>query len=640
MLDSRLTRNARLGLVGSALLLSLGCGPAQPDDPIDLESARGGLFLEAGYVQGQFEMRIASMLDGTSRTTYHVKAGDEVYEVVLPEGTDIPEYDSFVRVPGELRDDGKWEGEELVVLAHPPEPLIDPMVRPPRRIGTVLVFWNEGTGLPNAQATESMFTGNRSTNVYYDEVSYGIETMAGKVFGPYQIDNPGGCNVDFISNQADQAMIEKGWDPSDYRQMAYYFPGGLGCGFAGLASVGSPDNPARNSWYSGSFGCTTRNQELGHNYGMGHSRAYDSCGAFDPAGPHPTWDQCNDIEYGHPYDPMGAGCGHMNIVQKQYMGWIEGCNVVTATSSGIYNLSATERPCNGTQALLFPSYDGEFYHLEYRNGEGQFVAGNGVLVNVAPQVMGFGPTGHVLRGLGAIGNGYLHQGDTFIDPMDTVSFTILEEHDTHAVIELVFPDGGDGAEPTCDDGAGAPIMDQGAIGAIDCMDMPHQPDETAPEVTITYPLDGEWIAPGSDFSIIAEATDDRQIIEVELYLDGESFNVLTQPPWEWPVTNIPEGTYEFGVVARDARFWTPSNAVTINVGEAPEPATSGADESTGEPPDSGDASDTDSDGDSTGGDTSGQVEPAGCACNGSGAGGGLPFGLMVLGLLWLRRRES
>src|SRR5690606_15897914 len=160
-------------------------------------------------------------------------------------------------------------------LPRPPQPLIDAEPRLPRRIGTVLVFW-DGQGLPNGEANQSMYAGNKSTNVYYGENSYGIETMAGKVFGPYQIEEPGGCNTDLIVNRAQAAMIDKGHDPSQFRQMMFHFPSGLGCGFAGLASVGSPENPARNSWYSGSFGCTTRNQELGHNYGMGHSHAY-SC---------------------------------------------------------------------------------------------------------------------------------------------------------------------------------------------------------------------------------------------------------------------------------------------------------------------------------------------------------------------------
>ncbi len=625
---------------GALLLLAVGCGPdALPSEP---EITRDGVLADAGFIEGRYEMRIATMLDGTSRTSHHVKTPDGVFELDLSEPLAEPvEYDSWVRVPGDAAETGHWEGDDLVVLAPPPQPLVDPEFRDPRRIGTVLVFWG-GQGLPNGEANQSMYIGNRSTNVYYGENSYGIETMAGKVFGPYQIEDPGGCNVDLIVNRAEAAMIDKGHDPSQFRQMMFHFPGGAGCGFAGLASVGSPNNPARNSWYHGSFGCTTRNQELGHNYGMGHSHAYN-CPAVPDGMDHNLYEDCEHIEYGHPYDPMGNGCGHMNAVQKTYMGWMEGCNIVTATTDGVFNLMPTEVPCDGTQALRIPAYDGRYYYLEYRNGGGQFVAGSGVLINLAGEIGGFGPPNYVLDEQGEIGNGYLHEGDTFTDPGSETSFTILEEHDTHVVIQVSVEGGGDGLPPTCLGDAGEPVMDAGAVGSMTCADGPYPGDETPPEVQITYPLDGDVFAPGSDFTITAEATDDRQVIEVELYLNGESFNVLTQPPWEWPATNIPEGTYEFGVVARDARDWTPSQAVTILVGAEEPPAEDSSGDGTD--PDTGDISGTDgeptSGDDSTGGDGGANDPVGGCDCRqGHGGTGGAGFGLMLLGLGWMRRRRT
>lgn len=632
------TRLSPLLISGALCLLAAGCGPAaQPDEPTDFDDARGGMFLNDGYVEGHFETRIASMLDGTSRVTHHVKTGDEVFEVVLDDGMEKPAYDSFVRVPGEPADDGRWDADDLVVLAYPPTPLIDAEPRLARRIGAVMVFWDQG-GLPNGEANQSLFTGDSSTNIYYGENSYGIETMSGRTFGPYQIDDPGGCSPDFITNAADQAMIERGHDPSDFTQMMYHFPSGLGCSFAGLASVGAPDAPARNSWYSGSFGCVVRNQELGHNYGMGHSHAY-SCPGTPEGMDHNLYEDCSHIEYGHPYDPMGGGCGHMNVVQKTYMGWIDECNVVTTTSSGTFNLLPTEWPCNGTQALVFPAYDGRYYHLEYRNGQGEFPAGSGVLVNVAPEVAGFGPTGYVLDELGETGNGYLHEGDSFADPGGGATFTILEEHDSHVVIQVDLPEGGDGASPTCR-GGGEPENEAGAIGSLECTGAPYPGDLVAPEVTITYPIDGDVFATGSNFTITADATDDRQVVEVELYLNGESFNVLTSPPWEWDAQGIPEGNYEFGVVARDARYWTASNAVNIVVGDVPAPATdTGLDESGGDDLPEGTGTgmgETDADTETAGG-----VDPStGCDCRQGGNGqGNLGFGLMILGLAWLRRRN-
>lgn len=652
----------RLGpsLLVPILGLALGCDEATSENALQAfrdgpaQDGHDGSLADAGALEGRYEQRVATLLDGGTRTSHHIKTEDGVYELVL-EGLPAQaiEYDSWIRVPGEALEPSptgaRWQADELQLVAPPPQPLIDPEARDPRRIGTVLVFW-DGQGLTNGSATDSMFTNNKSTNVYYGENSYGMETMAGKVFGPYQITMPGGCNVDNIVSQGEAAMIDKGHDPSQFRQMMFYFPSGLGCDFAGLASIGSPENPARNSWYAGSFGCTTRNQELGHNYGMGHSHAY-SCPATPDGFDHNPYDLCEHVEYGHPYDPMGNGCGHMNVVQKTFMGWISECNVVTATSSGTFNLMPNEVPCNGTQALRFPAYDGRYYYLEYRNGDGLFPAGSGVLVNIANEVTGFGPPNYVLDELGSNMNGYLHEGESFTDPNPDVpveeraSFTVVEENDTHVVIEVTLPGGGDGQPPTCRE-EGEPVLgDNGNIGTLECAAIPYPGDETPPTVQITYPTDGQVFEPHSDFTITAEAMDDRAVIEVELYLDGEPFDVRTEPPWEWEATNIPEGTYEFGVVARDARQWTPSNAVTVTVGTpaADDTGTSGGNETGVEGTDSGGplGTTTNEDDSSTGGpELMGGTLDDGCDCRQAGdRRGGAGFMLMLLGLGWLRRRR-
>lgn len=634
-----------LGLLGAFIMLPLGCDEAASEHA--LHALREGSLVDAGAIEGRYELRIATLLDGGTRRSHHVKTEDGVYELVMPDPTEPIEYDSWVRVPGQALDPSlggaRWEADELLVVAPPPQHAIDPEPRLPRRIGTVLVFW-DGQGLPNGEADQSMYSGPKSTNVYYGENSYGIETLAGKVFGPYQIDMPAGCNVDFIVNQAEAAMIAKGHDPTQFRQMMFYFPGGLGCGFAGLASVGSPGNPARNSWYSGSFGCTTRNQELGHNYGMGHSHAY-SCPATPDGFDHNPYGDCEHVEYGHPYDPMGNGCGHMNVVQKTYMGWLDECNIVTATADGTFNLMPTELPCNGTQALRFPGYDGRYYYLEYRNGDGQFPAGSGVLVNLAYDIGGFGPPNYVLDELGQNTNGYLHEGDSFVDPdpgvlpEERAMFTVLEEHDTHAVIQVTLPGGGDGQAPSCR-GGGQPVADGTAIGSMECAAAPYPGDTSPPAVQIVSPIDGQQFATGSDFVITADATDDRGVIEVELYLDGQPFDVRTEPPWEWDATNVPAGTYEFGVVARDARSWTPSNAVTVVVGAPAAPDDSGTDDTGTEPPAStGEPVGSTGDDESTGDDAGAVTPTEGCDCRQSGGRSGASFAIGLLGLLGLRRRR-
>jgi MYXO-CTERM domain-containing protein len=96
------------------------------------------------------------------------------------------------------------------------------------------------------------------------------------------------------------------------------------------------------------------------------------------------------------------------------------------------------------------------------------------------------------------------------------------------------------------------------------------PDTAAPTVAITYPADGAVFEPGSDFVISVEASDDVSVASVQLYNNGAALESDASAPYGWPVSAIPEGTYELHVIARDtAENETMSNIVTITVGDAP-----------------------------------------------------------------------
>ncbi|MGH1344955.1 MAG: Ig-like domain-containing protein [Nannocystales bacterium] len=622
-------------VIGIAGFVALAAACQEPPSEADATEARDGDLALGGTV-GRFETRAMTMLDGTARIVHYLIEGNDEHEIVLPDGMEIPR-DAVVRAYGEPNDEGALAVESFDIIQLAPEKLIDPEPYGPRRIATILLTWEGAGGIGNGVAEQDMYTGERSTNVFYAENSYGRETMAGRVFGPYTIDEPPSCNSTAIANAGLQVFAERGHREDDWRQIMFYFPGLDGCGWSGLASVGSVEAPAKNSWYNGSFGCVVRNQELGHNYGMGHSHAYQNC----PEGVVFDADACEHEEYGDPYDPMGGGCRHINAVQKGFMGWLEGCNYVDGSQSGVYNVSPLELPCNGTQALRVPTTDGRWYYLEYRQPIGQFDGSlsGGVIAHVAGDINNFGPSPYILDlGLG----GLMQEGDSFSDPGGGVTFTVAEDNGTHAVIQVDYPEGAEQSAPTCIDGT-EPEMAGGAVGSLDCAEEPYPGDSEPPTVTITAPADGDVFAPGSDFLITAEPADDRGIIELELYINGEPQFKLYEPPWEWDVTNIPEGVYEFGVVARDSRFWAPSQAVTVDVGMVPDPDDSAGDSSggvtdsgtsgpatTGEPEDD----DTDS-GSGSGGDGS-AADGGGCRTGGSGA----PLSaLLLLSFGWIRRRS-
>jgi chitinase len=93
------------------------------------------------------------------------------------------------------------------------------------------------------------------------------------------------------------------------------------------------------------------------------------------------------------------------------------------------------------------------------------------------------------------------------------------------------------------------------------------PDTQSPVVAITYPSDGEMFPVGANFDITADATDDKQVTSVELFVDGVAQGSDAQSPYSWAVAGIPEGTYEFQAIAHDAAGNSTSSAiVTITVG--------------------------------------------------------------------------
>jgi hypothetical protein len=348
---------------------------------------------------------------------------------------------------------------------------------------------------------------------------------------------------------------------------------------------------------------------------------------------------CEHIEYGDPYDPMGGGCGHINAVQKLFMGWLEGCNLVSTTADGTFNLLPLELPCDGTQTLRFPAWDGRWWYLEYRTPQGEFddsLDPGGVLVHIAGEIDGNGPAPYILDRIGT--GGFLHAGESFTDPEGTVTFSVLEEHDTHAVISVTFPDGGSGS-PSCMDGA-TPDSAEGAVGSLVCADAPYPADDTAPVVTLTYPADGAYFEPGADFIITADVTDDRIISDVVLYLDGAPVERLYAPPWEWSVTNIPAGSYEFGVAARDGRNQGLSEAVDVQIGmPAADSGEGGIDGTDGGAATSGDEPGSDDDSaDDTSGPAADDGIDDGCGCT-QQRGGATGLATLVVALACTRRRR-
>jgi hypothetical protein len=246
--------------------------------------------------------------------------------------------------------------------------LIDGTKKPARRWAFVLVN-TTGTGnLTKANAEAKVF-GDRPDSIrsYYREVSYGLQDLDGDVIGPVTIDaasvTGGLCEGFSAVGRALRPMVG-----TNYDQYLYYFESPIrNCPWGGVAILGTAAKPTADSYYNAAAQCVVLVQEPGHNFGMVHSSALRCSKGGTPVSmidPLDNQSSCQHDEYGNPFDPMGGGnpggsqmlnnCYHMNGVQKAYQDWLEGCNIVKATTSGTFTIYPLETACNGTQLLQIP----------------------------------------------------------------------------------------------------------------------------------------------------------------------------------------------------------------------------------------------------------------------------------------------
>ena len=233
-----------------------------------------------------------------------------------------------------------------------------------------------------AQAQDTAF--NTVSN-YYRENSYGQTWLTGDVYGWYTIPvSSTTCDTSAIATYAQQAATKAGANLSVYNHYVYAFPQTSACTFSGRASVGGAPGDV---WINGWFELGVVGHEIGHNFGLYHSRSMD-CGTTVIGG------TCTTDEYGDSFDLMGASnSAHFNPYQKERLGWLNSGGsppVQTITASGTYWIDAYETPSSAAKGLkVLKSTDPTtglrtWYYLEHRTATGF----DGYLANWGSQVNG------------------------------------------------------------------------------------------------------------------------------------------------------------------------------------------------------------------------------------------------------------
>ena len=230
------------------------------------------------------------------------------------------------------------------------------------------------------EAQTVMFT---TTSDFYREASYGQTWLTGDVYGWYTIPvSYTACDTTAIADYAQQAAAAAGANLAGYDHYVYAFPQNV-CTWQGRGSVGgAPSQAWINEWFElGIVG-----HELGHNFGLYHSRSMD-CGAVS------IGTNCTTDEYGDILDLMGgANSAHFNLFQKERLGWTNSGStppITTVASSGTYWLDAYEQGTMNPKGLkILKSTDPvtgmkTWYYVEHRAAFGfdSFLSGNTNVLN-------------------------------------------------------------------------------------------------------------------------------------------------------------------------------------------------------------------------------------------------------------------
>ena len=182
------------------------------------------------------------------------------------------------------------------------------------------------------------------------ENSFNQTSLSGTVVGWYTIAESAtraGLRLQQLGGRTQRRLRQAaGVNLNLYPRRVFGFPQTSACNWWGLGTIGGGGTAATPSraWINGTYSLRVVAHEMGHNFGLYHSRS-NTCDSTNG---------CFVDEYGDDHDVMGGGpssvTGHFNAYQKERLGWLNYGTSPTMTNvdgSGQYALEPYAKPWTG-----------------------------------------------------------------------------------------------------------------------------------------------------------------------------------------------------------------------------------------------------------------------------------------------------
>ncbi|HEX5741116.1 MAG TPA: Ig-like domain-containing protein [Pilimelia sp.] len=529
-----------VALAGALVLVVGPAGPAAAAGPVTV-TARGALELTVadGFDHGHAVERAA------------VRVGGAAVAVPRQQVAGVPG-DSTVELT--LRTRGGRTGAALASAVAAGEAAVTGVrvlstARAAAATGThqvtlVPMYWTTATVPAGEPSSAELAEAVGDVDAYYDEVTDGALRVAAYRTLPWtKIAMPAGASCDTQTGTARSEALRLAGTmvASPLHHLVAYFPPAPGCGWGGLATIGSGWGSYGTIWLNSYADVRVFAHELGHNLGLHHSGGL-RCTAGGAA--VTLSESCTIAAYDDPWDIMGSSpygrVGHLSAARLAQLGALPAL-ARREVAVGAQVRLAPVGAAAGVRSVVVP-VGTRTYHLEYRTP-----AGLDHWIDDLQYLGAGGGTGSRYPGGGLV----VRRVDSALPSGQNQMYAVLDFHPTWAADvrglgageQWVSADGGIGFRVDAADDSGATVT------------VLRPQDVSGPSIAVTYPAANAAL--GGAFATSWSASDAGSGIEtVTVELDGVPVEEVTRAGGEMPTSayldDVPDGAHTLRLRAVDA----------------------------------------------------------------------------------------